>query len=52
MAIPAGTRLSREHIVLRRPGTGIAPAMLPYVLGRKARVAVAAGEVMTLEMLE
>ena len=35
--IAAGTRLTRELLVSRRPGTGIAPGRIDEVLGRKAR---------------
>jgi N-acetylneuraminate synthase len=31
----SGTALSKDHLVAKRPGTGISPAELRYVLGRK-----------------
>jgi N,N'-diacetyllegionaminate synthase len=49
--IPAGTMLSEEDIALKRPGTGLPPALWPYLLGRTARVAIPAGTLLTLEML-
>ncbi len=49
--IPAGTRLTHEAIVIRRPGTGLSPALLPYLLGRTVRIDVLAGSLLELEML-
>jgi N,N'-diacetyllegionaminate synthase len=49
--IPAGQRLTEEYIVVKRPGTGLPPAMLSHVLGRTTRVAVSAGTLITLNML-
>lgn len=49
--IPAGQRLMEEHISVKRPGTGIPPAMISHILGRTTRVAVSAGTLITLEML-
>lgn len=50
--LPAGTVLSERLVAARRPGTGLPPAMLPYVLGRVLRCPVAAGTPLELEMLE
>ncbi len=36
--IPAGTPLTDALIAVKRPGTGLSPALLPLVLGRCARV--------------
>ncbi len=49
--ISMGTKLTPELIRIKRPGHGIPPALLPYVLGRTLRKNVAAGTVITLEML-
>lgn len=49
--IGAGTRLTEEHIGIKRPGNGLPPVMLPYVLGRTARLPIPAGALLTLEML-
>lgn len=49
--IPAGTVIGLEHLVTRRPGTGVSPASRDQVLGRRARIAIAAGTVVTWEML-
>lgn len=49
--ISAGTVLTAAHIAVRRPGTGLAPAMGPSLLGRTIRVPIGAGQLFTLEML-
>jgi sialic acid synthase SpsE len=49
--IPAGTRLATEHIEILRPGTGMPPAELPRVLGRRARHAITAGTLLSRGML-
>lgn len=50
--IPAGQRLTQACIAVKRPGTGLPPAMISHVLGRKTRVAIPAGALITLEMLD
>ena len=49
--IPVGTRLSEEMVAIRRPGKGLPPALLPFLIGHNTRIAVPAGTLMTLEML-
>jgi N,N'-diacetyllegionaminate synthase len=49
--IPAGTVLGREHLVVKRPGYGIAPKDIDHVLGRVARVDIEADDILTWEML-
>jgi len=49
--IPAGTMLTKELIAIKRPGTGLLPAMRSYLVGRTIRVPVPAGTLLTLEML-
>ena len=49
--IPAGTVLTEEMIAIKRPGTGLPPAMRPYLIGRTARITILAGTLLTLEML-
>lgn len=49
--IARGTVLSREHIAIKRPGTGIAPRLLSAVLGRKAAADIEADALITWEML-
>jgi len=50
--IRAGTRISREEISLRRPGSGLKPAQLDLLIGRVARVDIPAGTLLSLEMFE
>ncbi|MFM7056240.1 MAG: N-acetylneuraminate synthase [Planctomycetota bacterium] len=47
--IPSGTRLTEELIAIRRPGTGLPPAMKPWLVSRILRVNVAAGDLLRLE---
>jgi len=49
--IPAGTVIGREMLSVKRPGTGLPPGRLDSVVGRKARTAITAGSVITMEML-
>lgn len=49
--IPAGTTLGPQHIIVKRPGTGISPGMQERLFGRKAKVAVSAGTLFNWEML-
>jgi sialic acid synthase SpsE len=49
--IPAGAVIERAMLTQKAPGTGLAPARLPEVVGRKARVAIAADTTLTEELL-
>jgi N-acetylneuraminate synthase len=49
--ISAGTVLTEDLISVRRPGTGLPPAMLQYVLGRKVKTPIDAGALIVLEAL-
>jgi N,N'-diacetyllegionaminate synthase len=49
--IPAGTVLTENLIAVKRPGTGLPPAMRPYLIGRSTRVAIPGDTLITLEML-
>lgn len=50
--ISAGSVLRETDIAVLRPGTGLPPAMRSRIAGRRARRAIAAGEVLSLEMLK
>ena len=50
--IPAGVSLNKAAIALRRPGSGLPPAMGQYLVGRKAKRNIEAGTLLDLEMLE
>jgi N-acetylneuraminate synthase len=51
-ALPAGTVLTREHLLIKKPGTGLAPDRLDEVVGRKLTRAVAADHVLAPEDVE
>ena len=50
--IPAGALIDEAMLMCRRPATGIAPRELGQVVGRRARVAIAAGSVLQWDHLE
>lgn len=49
--IPAGSVLAADLIVVKRPGSGLPPAMFPHLLGRRTRVAIPRDALFTLEDL-
>jgi N-acetylneuraminate synthase/N,N'-diacetyllegionaminate synthase len=51
MPIPKGVRVTREMIGIKRPGTGISPALFQNVLGKKSRKAIAPDVPLTFAML-
>ena len=50
--IPAGTIVERNMIATKRPGTGLPPARLNSIAGRKTRIEIPAGTLLTMEMFE
>jgi N-acetylneuraminate synthase/N,N'-diacetyllegionaminate synthase len=46
-----GEIITEDALEIKRPGTGLAPARREELLGRKARVAIPSGTLLTLEML-
>jgi sialic acid synthase SpsE len=48
--ITAGTRMNEDQIAIRRPGTGLEPAMLPSLVGLTAKEDIAAGTILSMEM--
>jgi N,N'-diacetyllegionaminate synthase len=50
-ALESGSRLAPGDIAVKRPGTGISPAELPRVLGRRLNRSIAADEVIPWEAL-
>ena len=50
--LASGTVLDRSMIEIKRPGTGLPPGYLEHVIGRKLRIDVKAGSVLTLEMFQ
>ncbi|MBM3561209.1 MAG: N-acetylneuraminate synthase [Alphaproteobacteria bacterium] len=49
--LPAGTVLDAEAMAAKRPGTGISPALIDFVIGRRLRRPVAEGAIITLDVL-
>jgi N-acetylneuraminate synthase/N,N'-diacetyllegionaminate synthase len=45
--LPAGTRIAPEHVVFRRPGTGIPPKLRDALLGQILKRAVPAGHLLS-----
>jgi N-acetylneuraminate synthase len=51
-ALPAGTVLAREHLAIKKPGTGLSPDRLEDVVGRRLRRAVETDQVLAAEDIE
>lgn len=49
--IPRGAEIKREMLTVMRPGTGLPPSRLDWVVGRKAHSAISAGAVITADMV-
>jgi N-acetylneuraminate synthase len=49
--IKKGEALTPELLAIKRPGTGIPAAMIPYLIGRTAKADILAGSLISLEML-
>ncbi len=50
--IPQGEVLTRDMITFKRPGTGISPARLEKILGKKAAVSITADDILQWNMIE
>jgi N,N'-diacetyllegionaminate synthase len=50
-AIPAGTRITRDMLTIKRPGHGIAPKLIDALVGRIAAVDIEDDDVVTWDML-
>jgi N-acetylneuraminate synthase len=50
--LPAGTMLEADHLVIKKPGTGLSPERLVDVLGRRLTRAVAADELLSVADVE
>ena len=49
--IPKGTKISRDMLIIKRPGLGIAPKHINIVIGRKANVDIEEDQWITWEMI-
>lgn len=52
VALPAGAVLVREHLVIKKPGTGLPPSAIDGVIGRRLLRAVAADQLLSAEDVE
>jgi N-acetylneuraminate synthase len=52
LALPAGTVLTREHLVAKKPGTGLPPDQLDAVVGHRLLRAVVADQLLAAEDIE
>lgn len=50
--IPAGRTLIEADIGVKRPGSGLPPAMRPFLIGRTAKEPISMGTVLSLEYLQ
>ena len=50
--IQKGTKISRSMLTVKRPGTGIRPALINTVVGRKAAVNIRRDEILEWQMLQ
>jgi N-acetylneuraminate synthase len=50
--LPAGTVLSREHVAIKKPGTGLPPDRLEDIIGRRLARPVTADQVLAAEDIE
>jgi N,N'-diacetyllegionaminate synthase len=50
--LPAGTVISREHVAIKKPGTGLPPDRLAEVIGRRLARPVTADQVLAAEDIE
>jgi sialic acid synthase SpsE len=50
--ISAGVVLTEKHIAIKRPGTGLPPAMLKNLVGRIVKVPIKEGTLITMEMMQ
>jgi sialic acid synthase SpsE len=49
--LPPGTVLTESDLVIKRPGTGLQPALRRHLVGRVTRVMIPDGTLLSLEML-
>jgi len=50
--ITAETQITKDMLVMLRPGTGLPPYMMSQLIGRRSRVFIPIGSVITIDMLE
>jgi N,N'-diacetyllegionaminate synthase len=50
--LPAGTVIAREHVAIKKPGTGLAPDRLDEIIGRRLARSFAADQVLAVDDIE
>jgi len=50
--LPAGTVIAREHVAIKKPGTGLPPDRLEDIIGRRLARPVTADQVLAAEDIE
>ena len=50
--LPAGTVIAREHVAIKKPGTGLAPNRLDEIIGRRLKRPVVADQVLAADDIE
>ena len=50
--LPAGTVLDASHLILKKPGTGLPPAMLAELVGKRLARPVAADQLLSADDIE
>jgi sialic acid synthase SpsE len=51
-ALPAGTVLGHEHLIIKKPGTGLPPHRLGEIVGRRLARPVVADQLLAAEDIE
>jgi N-acetylneuraminate synthase len=51
-ALPAGTVLTRDHLLIKKPGTGLSPERMADVVGKRLARSVTADQVLAAEDIE
>ncbi len=50
--LPAGTVITRDHVAIKKPGTGLPPGRLEDIIGRRLARPVAADQLLAVEDIE
>jgi N-acetylneuraminate synthase/N,N'-diacetyllegionaminate synthase len=50
--IPKGTVIEENMLTIKRPGTGIPPKFIDYLIGKKAKIDILKDTVLDLSMVE
>ena len=51
-SLPAGTVITREHVAIKKPGTGLSPDRLEDIIGRRLARPVTADQLLAVEDIE